>query len=113
MLDSKLAAVCGLHCGACEHLGSRCKGCGHVQGKPFWTVIMKVNACPLYDCCINTRQLEHCGLCNEFPCATFLEMQDPALSEAEAEKALQERQQELIRRREIGTQDWLAKKKTP
>ena len=110
MLDSKLAAVCGLYCQTCEHLGSHCQGCGHVQGKPFWTAQMNVAVCPLYDCCVNTKQLEHCGLCQEFPCTTFRELRDPSLSDAEAEKALQARQQELIKRKEIGTENWLREK---
>jgi hypothetical protein len=110
MLDSNLAAVCGLYCGTCEHLDNKCKGCGHVQGRPFWTSLMQIAACPLYDCCVNNKHLEHCGLCPEFPCATFLEMRDPSLSDAEAEQALQTRQQELINRLKIGTENWLQQK---
>lgn len=110
MLDNNLAAVCGIYCGTCEYLESQCKGCGHVQGRPFWTAQMNVAVCPLYDCCVNTKHIEHCGLCAEFPCNTFNEMRDPSLSDAEAEKALQDRKDELIKRRKIGTQNWLVGK---
>ena len=107
MLDSNLAPVCGLYCGACTFLGSQCRGCGYVEGGPFWTAQMKIAVCPLYDCCVNQKQLEHCGLCDEFPCSTFNELHDPSLSEEEVEEALHARQRELVRRKEIGTESWL------
>jgi hypothetical protein len=37
-------------------------------------------------------------------------MRDPSLSDEEAEKALQSRQQELIKRKEIGTANWIREK---
>jgi hypothetical protein len=110
ILDVNLASVCGLFCGECEHLETKCRGCGNQKGKPFWATLMNVEACPLYSCCVNTKHLEHCGECTEFPCKTFLEMRDPSLSPEEAEKALQARQNELIKRKEIGTQKWLQQK---
>ena len=51
MSDSNLAPVCGLYCGTCTFLGSQCRGCGHVEGRPFWTSQMKIALCPLYDFC--------------------------------------------------------------
>ena len=71
---------------------------------------MNVESCPLYNCCVTTNQLEHCGSCSELPCATFLELRDPNLSDEEAEKALVVRQNDLKRRREIGTEEWLKEK---
>jgi hypothetical protein len=68
---------------------------------------MKGKICPIYDCCINQKQLEHCGICDEFPCETFTTLRDPSLNSEEAEKALINRQKGLIRRREIGTGKWL------
>ena len=73
---------------------------------------MNVEACPLYNCCVNTKQLEHCGLCNELPCKTFLELRDPALSDEEAQNALIARQNELRKRKEVGTEQWLKEKVT-
>jgi len=107
MIDTNLAPACGLYCGNCEFLGDKCKGCGHEEGKPFWTEIMKMDACPLYDCCISKKDMEHCGLCDELPCGTFLSFQDPALSPEEAKQSLLKRQNDLFRRKEIGTERWL------
>ena len=110
MAGANLAAVCGLVCGECEHLGSKCKGCVEQKGKPFWTDMMKVEGCPLYICCVDEKHLEHCGLCAELPCETFNELRDPALSDKEAQKALVARKAELIRRKQIGTEKWLEEK---
>jgi hypothetical protein len=112
MVNKNLAAVCGLFCRTCEHLGEKCQGCGQQKGKPFWVATMNVEACPLYNCCVNTKQLEHCGLCSELPCETFLALRDPALSDEEAEKALIARQNDLIKRKEIGTEEWLKEKES-
>ena len=110
MVDNNLAAVCGLFCGTCEHLGTKCRGCGSQKGKPFWTAMMNVEACPLYSCCVDKKQLEHCGLCTELPCKTFNELRDPSLSDEEAQKALVARQNELIKRKNVGTEKWLKEK---
>jgi len=108
MQDMALAAACGLYCGDCEYLGDKCPGgCSQVQGKPFWVPLFDVEVCPIYDCCINQKHLEHCGLCPEFPCQPFISLRDPSLSDEEAEQALRKRQQNLRRRKEIGTQAWL------
>ena len=109
-MDGNLAAVCGLFCGNCEHLDTKCKGCGTQNGKPFWTTLMNIEYCPLYNCCVNTKQLEHCGLCNDFPCDTFNQLRDPSLSDKEAQEALIERQKDLLKRKEIGTEQWLKEK---
>ena len=52
---------------------------------------MKVEVCPLYDCCVNKKRLEHCSLCDEFPCETFVGLRDPSLNEEEAEEAWSKR----------------------
>ncbi|TRO45974.1 DUF3795 domain-containing protein, partial [Candidatus Bathyarchaeota archaeon] len=104
-----LAAVCGLFCGECENLGIKCRGCVQ-KGKPFWTTVMKIEGCPLYICCVEKKNLEHCGLCAELPCKTFNELHDPSLDDEEAQKALVARRNELIKRKQIGTQKWLRKK---
>ena len=107
MTDTALAPVCGLYCGGCEYLENQCRGCGHMKGKPFWTTQFGVEVCPLYDCCVNRKQLEHCGICGEFSCETFTTLRDPSQSDEEAEKSLINRQNGLIRRREIGSEKWL------
>ncbi len=108
MLDKNLAPPCGLFCGTCEHLNDNCKGCGHQKGKPFWVSLMAISTCPLYDCCVNKKGLEHCGLCNELPCQLFNSFHDPALNPEEAKKSVISRQKELLERKKIGTKQWLS-----
>lgn len=108
MSDLNYAPVCGYYCGDCHFLGDQCRGCGYVDGRPFWTVDMPGGICPLHDCCHNQKQLEHCGLCDDLPCEIFLELRDPNMSDEEFQASLDDRQKNLERRREIGTQKWLA-----
>jgi hypothetical protein len=107
MQDKNYAPVCGIYCGSCNFLGDRCKGCGYVNGKPFWTEKIPSGVCPLHDCCHNKKHLEHCGLCEEFPCEIFLQLRDPGMSDNEFEKSLKERKRSLKRRTEVGTEKWL------
>ena len=109
MSDTNLAPVCGLYCGRCHHFNEKCAGCGNETGMPFWTEMMPAHICPLYDCCRNGRKLEHCGLCEDFPCSVFLELRDPSISDEEFKASLASRQRELKRRAEIGTLAWLNK----
>jgi len=111
MQDLTLAASCGLYCGDCDYLSDKCQGgCGQVRGKPFWTTQFNLEVCPLYDCCVNQHHLEHCGLCSKFPCEPFINLRDPALSDEEAEQALQKKMKDLKRRKEMGTEAWLKEK---
>lgn len=109
MKNIAYAPVCGIYCGACQFLGKQCPACGKVDGKPFWTTDMPGSICPLHDCCRNQRQLEHCGLCADFPCKTFNELRDPGMSDEEFTALLQVRKLNLKIRREIGTAAWLKK----
>ena len=109
MSNINYAPVCGLYCGGCEFLGKQCQGCGSVKGKPFWTAQVPAGICPIYDCCMNQKKLEHCGLCDELPCKIFLELRDPNLSDEAFEESLNHRQKSLLRRKEIGTEQWLKK----
>lgn len=107
MPDENYAPVCGLHCGNCDFLGSQCQGCGYVSGRPFWTTHIPSGICPIHDCCVNHKQLEHCGLCGDFPCKTFLELRDPDMTDAEFQNSLASRKEALKKRTEIGTDKWL------
>jgi len=106
----ELTACCGLYCGDCEFLGEKCPGCGQVYGKPFHVELSKLEVCSIYGCCVDKKQLEHCGLCDEFPCETFTSLRDPSMSDEEFEQSLSERQQALLLRKEIGTEAWLREK---
>ena len=108
MTDVRLAGVCGLECRACPHHGQFCRGCGYEQGKPFWTEGMADGICPLYDCCTNTKRLEHCGLCSALPCETFRKLRDPSLSEEAFQKSLAARLETLRGRKTAGTKQDLA-----
>jgi hypothetical protein len=107
MSNHNNAPVCGIYCGECHFLGKQCAGCGQVAGRPFWTAAMPSGVCPLHDCCRNYKQLEHCGLCEQFPCETFLKLRDPGMSDAQFHASLQARQAALKRRTAIGTENWL------
>ena len=107
MPNANYAPVCGLYCKSCDFLGVECEGCGYVDGRPFWAKQMPAGICPIHDCCRNKKQLEHCGLCQELPCTTFLELRDPNMSNEEFQKSLDERIEALQRRTKIGTDEWL------
>jgi len=58
---------CGEDCQGCTHRESDgCPGCPATQGKPFW------GECALAMCCL-ARELDHCGQCQESPCAKLNE----------------------------------------
>lgn len=62
MIESR----CGILCSECtegKQLG--CIGCAKVD-KPFW------GDCPVKICC-ESKNLEHCGKCSEFPCGLLNE----------------------------------------
>ncbi len=107
MIGKKYAPVCGVYCGDCHFLGEQCEGCGYVEGRPFWTTEIPSGVCPLHACCREQKELEHCGLCEEFPCKGFLELKDPNMSDEEFQQSLEARQKALRRRTEIGTKRWL------
>jgi hypothetical protein len=108
--NTALAAACGLYCGDCEYLGGQCSGCGNVEGKPFWTGQLGLVVCPVYNCSVLRQGIEHCGLCEEFPCELFTSLRDPNMSDEEAENSVRARQENLRKRKEIGTEVWLREK---
>lgn len=113
MVDLAHAPPCGLYCGDCEFLGKNCEGCGHVAGKPFWSCQVPGGICPIYDCCMNKKGLSHCGECEDLPCEVFLQLKDPNLSDEAFAASLKDRQTQLLRRKEVGTERWLAEKCNP
>ncbi len=85
----KTLSNCGLVCADCEFYEKTCTGCYAVQGSTFWAKeMMPDKVCPLYKCAVNDRGYESCGDCGELPCATFIQMKDPALSDEEHQKML-------------------------
>ncbi|MFQ6082262.1 MAG: DUF3795 domain-containing protein [Candidatus Aminicenantia bacterium] len=100
MPNLNLASICGIYCGQCEYFKKKmCQGCGVQKGKLFW------GECPMYICCKNEKELDHCGLCSDFPYQTYLETKDPNDPQADLHK--QQNIESLKRRLEIGTEKWL------
>ena len=66
--DAKLAAPCGLYCGACIDILAykSCHGCGCSCGKCAATEHHK--QCNIYECCVNEKRLSSCSECSDFPC---------------------------------------------
>jgi len=89
----KCAAVCGKYCGDCPEETRGCRGCAYQLG------LLPDVECAVFRCCVVERGMEHCGLCPDFACQTFLSL-DSALQSARRYRA-------LTRRAEIGTDAWL------
>lgn len=63
MVDSR----CGIVCSECPaKLNSECDGCVKIEN-PFW------GGCDVKNCC-QCKDLEHCGLCADFPCEDLKRM---------------------------------------
>ncbi len=108
MVNVDHAAVCGLCCSICEYRESNpCGGCLAVEGRPTWVDQVDLEVCPLYECCVTERGLEHCGMCDDLPCEQFLSSHDPSLGPEEAREDIRRRAETLRRRRDIGTRRWL------
>ena len=60
---------CGLDCGLCPRYytagSSKCPGC---CGPSFFS---KHPSCSYITCCVQTKRLEGCAQCSEFPCSKF------------------------------------------
>ncbi len=105
-----LAGACGTYCGMCRFYNEKCRGCGAVQGKPFWVKEYHREVCRLYDCAVNKRNLSHCGECAELPCRLFIQSSDPSLSPEQALASREARIEALKLRKTIGDEAWLEQK---
>jgi hypothetical protein len=113
MAEANLAAVCGIYCGGCNYLDGTCKGCSAERGRVFWTKSEEIpwDTCPIWKCCVEQKELEHCGLCSDFPCDTYLNLKDPSNPEADLLK--QQSIESLKHRTEVGTGRWLEEQERP
>ena len=77
----QIFSPCGINCNSCpwykHELEPKCPGCYKLKGKPFW------GNCETYTCTQN-NQVEHCGLCVDFPCREFMTRYDPREGPANA-----------------------------
>ena len=98
-MDENLIAPCGTFCGTCKFYNRTeqpsCNGCGNEKGAPFW------GTCNLY-ACANDR-VEHCGVCEDFPCDLFVDQFDPAYGQ----KSVFTRAGLLAYRKRNGTQKFI------
>jgi len=64
MIESR----CGILCSECDEFWEKktCKGCIAID-KPCW------GECAIKKCC-KEKNIEHCGLCGDFPCDMLVEM---------------------------------------
>ena len=73
-MNRDLLAPCGTHCGHCPYYTKertpQCNGCETQKGHPFW------GECKLF-ACVKDHDIEHCGLCQDFPCDLFVNQYDP------------------------------------
>ncbi len=59
---------CGVCCSQCERKETvNCRGCT-AMNKPFWG-----GECAVKFCC-ESKELDHCGLCGDFPCTMLANM---------------------------------------
>lgn len=100
MPDTCAAPPCGWHCDDCQHYREDCPGCRQTGGRPFWTSTSEIKVCPVHQCCTEQEGLEHCGLCANLPCDTFLAWRDPSMSDDEFQRSLTERTESLRKRAE-------------
>jgi len=95
---------CGLVCdsGHCLFFSGekspKCPGCIKCMGNPFW------GECKIYKCATE-KDVEHCGLCNDFPCELLIQQFDPSNPRGEEEAIF--RIGQLTIRAKIGTKKWL------
>jgi hypothetical protein len=91
---------CGAICENCLACDKPCKGCHETGGRPYF--YKNNEKCPVFECSQN-KQIEHCGLCDSFPCDIFLNKFDPDRGIITALR----RAGLLSLRKKIGTEKWI------
>lgn len=87
-----LAGACGDYCGKCTNHPTRCRGCT-LDGHP---------ECHFLQCTLS-RAIEHCGLCDDFPCQALSEF----VPDDHPDLPLGYHIENLRHRAWIGTRAWL------
>jgi hypothetical protein len=78
----KTFACCGVDCAGCHLYPEQCAGCAAIEGKVYWLAYTGEAACSIYECCVNQKKLQHCGLCDKLPCENY-QRDDPSKSPEE------------------------------
>lgn len=93
ILESTMAAgalsCCGTDCTKCSCYGDACRGCNESLGRVFHAP--EGQACPIYECSINQKELKGCGQCSHIPCDIWRNTKDPSYSDEEFEQSIRER----------------------
>ena len=120
--DAKLAAPCGLYCGACPVFRAtasgdsaslqriaqtmdvspeqvNCLGCLAEKGRPK---ILEGRVCPTYRCCIEQKGLQFCYQCQDFPCLKLAPCADRAQILPHNNKVYN-----LVLMQKLGLEEWL------
>lgn len=84
-----ILSCCGADCSNCDCFGNMCKGCNASLGKVFHAP--KGHACPIYECAVNQKGMKNCAECEFAPCEIWRKTKDPAFTEEEFERSIQER----------------------
>lgn len=93
---------CGGYCKNCVVYKKACAGCVETNGKPFHLKKAGKDVCPVWQCA-KERKVEHCGICDEFPCDKFLNWYDPKRGVI----TVLRRAGLLALRKKIGTAAWV------
>ncbi|UAL08342.1 MAG: DUF3795 domain-containing protein [Candidatus Methanogranum gryphiswaldense] len=89
-MDARISC-CGIDCSQCENYPDSCKGCSIQKGHVYWTVNVSLNVCPIYGCCRQKKQMDHCGLCKQVPCNIWKEMKDPSWTDEQHQESIDQR----------------------
>lgn len=87
----KVVGACGCICSDCCIYEKDCKGCHEIKGKACWLHEVGLEVCDFYECCAINKKLKHCGECTEIPCEKFWKNKNPAWTEEQHKKIVEER----------------------
>ena len=106
-LISSRMGPCGVYCGACPSYGISCQGCGsenrvNQKRRSKW-------GCKIRKCCFETKKVEFCNQCDEFPCKTYRKKLTDSHPGDKRFAYRHELIDSLASIKEIGVDDWLVK----
>ncbi len=93
----RIESCCGVVCSDCEWFPNKCSGCPSMKGKVFWTKILNKDICDIYQCCINEKQYNHCGECENLPCEKY-DQKDPTKTDKENQLIFYKQMENLKKR---------------
>ncbi len=86
-------SCCGTNCTSCSSYGNICNGCSECKGRVFHAP--EGEACAIYECSINEKNLVNCGECKDVPCSIWIKTRDPKFTDEEFHKNIVMRIQAL------------------